>query len=106
VTIILNIDGSSHTGNYQVSCLACGDTWRGQGESIGVVNWDPALPVAECVVHIKIAHVGSEVDIRFSDRFRMWLIHYWERASLRAAAAGDEARRSLVIRAARLGRER
>jgi hypothetical protein len=101
VTVTLNIDGASHTGNYQVVCRACGDFWQGQGEPIGAVNWNPALPIAESVVHVKLVHVGQEVDIRFSDRFRLWLISYWERAGLRRASTGDDAKRALVVRTAR-----
>jgi hypothetical protein len=101
VTVTLNVDGSSHTGNYQVSCRACGDIWQGQGEPIGAVNWNPALPIAESVVHVKLIHVGQELDIRFSDRFRLWLISYWERAALRLASGSENRLRTLVVRTAR-----
>jgi len=102
VTVRLDIDGSAHTGNYQVRCVSCSDQWTGQGEQIGAANFSPALPIAECVVHVKLGHQGQEVDIRFTERYRQWLISYWERASLRIAGSGADRRRSLAVIAARM----
>jgi hypothetical protein len=83
----LLIDGSSHTGNYRVIC-DCDDAWTGRAEAIGTVNWSPALPIAECVVHMKICHDGALIDLQFTDRFRSWLTSYWERANLRIMRTG------------------
>jgi len=83
----LDIDGSAHTGTYRVVC-DCGTIWTGRGEAIGAVNFSPALPIAECVVHIKMCHKGSLQDLRFSDRFSAWLTAYWEREGLRRMRAG------------------
>jgi hypothetical protein len=81
------IDGSYRTGNYRCEC-ECGTNWHGQGEPIGTVNFSPALPIAETVVHMKLTHHGTLLDIRWSDRFAEWLLRYWERASLRMVASG------------------
>jgi hypothetical protein len=83
----LRIDGATHTGTYRVVC-ECQDTWTGQGEAIGAVNWSPALPIAECCAHMKIAHPMVSMDVEFSERFRDWLLSYWERATLRLASRG------------------
>lgn len=76
----LAIDGSSHTGNYRVDC-ECSNSWQGQGEAAGAAAWSPALPIAECVVHMHLAHNSQQCDIRFSDRFRAWLVAYWNQAN-------------------------
>lgn len=81
------IDGSTHTGTYRVEC-ECGDSWTGQGEAIGAANWSPALPIAECVCHMKMVHPNIEPEVVFSARFSQWLLSYWERASLRLQQGG------------------
>jgi hypothetical protein len=81
----VTIDGSGHTGTYQVQC-DCGLVWTGCGESTGVASWSPALPIAECVVHMKLTHPRDFVDLRMTERFRNWLSLYWEQASTRLAA--------------------
>ena len=83
----LTIDGSAHTGNYRVVC-ECGDVWHGQGERLSVTQWNPALPIAECVVHIKLCHSGVPLEVGFSTRFTQWMQAYWERASLRLMHEG------------------
>ena len=83
----LLIDGSAHTGTYRVTC-DCAATRSGRGEAIGAVNWSPALPVAECVVHMKLEHSGAFLDLQFTERFREWLASYWERANLRLMRDG------------------
>ena len=87
------IDGSAHTGNYRADC-ECSATWQGQGEAITTVAWSPALPIAEAVVHMRLAHSDDQANIRFSDRFRAWLIAYWDQASRRQkrTAAVSQAR--------------
>jgi len=86
MSLTMTIDGAKHSGHYRVVC-ECGGVWTGEGEPIGAVNWSPALPVAEAVVHMKMGHEGGYVDLRMTERFREWLISYWERASLRQANA-------------------
>jgi hypothetical protein len=86
----LLIDGSAHTGTYRVTC-DCDDVWSGRGEATGTVNWSPALPIAECVVHMKMCHDGALVDLQFTDRFRAWLTSYLERANLRLMREGSHA---------------
>jgi hypothetical protein len=81
------IDGNAHTGNYRCDC-ECGSHWIGQGEPIGPVNFSPALPIAEAIVHMKLQHPTVPLDLRHSHRFNEWLLSYWERASLRMAASG------------------
>ena len=94
----IRMDGTFHTGVYRIECGDCGDAWNGQGEPIGAVNWSPALAIAEAVVHAKLGHRQEQIEVYFSERFRLWLIHYWERASLRASEAAAEARRSEAVR--------
>jgi hypothetical protein len=96
----LLIDGAAHTGCYRVEC-DCGDVWHGQGEVAGVAAWSPALPIAECVVHMRECHSGAFLDLQFSERFRHWLIAYWERANLRLMrhATGSEFGRTGAARA-------
>ena len=81
----LAIDGSLAMGTYRVDC-ECGDTWHGQAENIGRLEWSPALPIAECVVHMKLVHPELGLDIRFSERFRQWLVRYWDQTNLRLLA--------------------
>ena len=82
--IRMTIDGGSHSGNYQVDC-ECGTKWHGQGEVIHLADYSPALPIAECVVHLRMSHPDNGMDIRFTDRFSAWLATYWDRASRRLA---------------------
>jgi len=80
----LAIDGYERLGHYRVDC-ECGQHWSGQTEHFGETNYAPALPIAECVVHMRMCHEGTEMDIRFSLSFVNWLTHYWELMSLRQA---------------------
>jgi len=70
------IDGAEHSGRYRCTC-ECGDTWNGQCEYTRVSGYLPALPVADCIVHMKLAHTGALVDVRFTQRFTRWLEKYW-----------------------------
>ncbi len=79
----LTIDGAAHSGGYRVDC-ECGDNWSGIGERIGEHNHSPALPIAECVVHVRLCHSVAELDLRFTSRFESWLEHYWNSVNLRA----------------------
>jgi hypothetical protein len=47
----------------------------------GVVHYSPSLPIAEACAHAKAEHLGSTLDVNFSDRFSEWLIEHWELAS-------------------------
>lgn len=78
------IDGAQGTGRYRVDC-ECGQNWSGQCERFGAASYTPALPIAECVVHLRMCHEGGTPNLRFSLRFEQWLTHYWELMSLRAA---------------------
>lgn len=78
----LAIDGSKLSGHYRVDC-ECGEHWSGVGDQVDRNVVSPALPIAECVAHMRLAHPQLEPDIRFSARFSDWLIQYWERSSLR-----------------------
>lgn len=80
----MGIDGSNIAGYYRVDC-ECGTSWQGQTERFVKANWSPALPVAECVVHMKLEHSGHQLHIAFSEQFREWLVHYWEIANLEIA---------------------
>jgi len=85
------IDGAAHSGGYRCQC-DCGTVWHGRGESMGVADYSPALPVAEAVVHMKMNHPGAFLDVAFTERFRGWLTNYWERCSLRAAQRQSRAK--------------
>jgi hypothetical protein len=82
--IKLMIDGSQHTGAYRVDC-ECGDNWSGKGEYTNPYLRNPALPIAECVVHMKLTHLEGVADVKWTGRFGEWLTHYWELANLRHA---------------------
>jgi hypothetical protein len=71
------IDGSEHTGRYRVDC-ECGVNWSGRGHEDRVLTWSPILPIAETIVHFKLTHEFTLMDLRFSDRFRAWLHTAWE----------------------------
>ena len=75
------IDGSRHTGLYSVDC-ECGGGWTGVTEKDRYRIYSPALPIAECVAHVDVAHPGAELDVRFNSYFQQWLMAYWERVSL------------------------
>jgi len=76
----LSIDGSDHNGLYRVSC-ECGDSWSGEALRDVYCGFNPALPVAECVVHMRLVHPTLWLDIRFSSRFSGWLEKYWRSTS-------------------------
>jgi hypothetical protein len=76
------IDGSKATGRYRVDC-ECGTSWTGEGEMLGIMQFSPALPVAETVVHMRLEHPEQELDARFSARFNSWLAAYWDAANIR-----------------------
>lgn len=80
----LVIDGSKDTGQYRVDC-ECGDNWSGVGQESSGSAFGPALPIAECVVHMKLTHPEHRPDLYFTLRFEAWLQHYWEVLSLREA---------------------
>ncbi len=80
MTLLLTVDGSHHSGNYRVDCL-CGTTWSGQGEAMPRWGYSPALPVAECVAHMKLAHPDLSMDLRFTSRFEVWLTNHWRRVA-------------------------
>ena len=81
----LSIDGARHTGNYRCEC-ECGFAWTGQGEAITTYSWAPAMPVAECVLHIRDQHPRSQYDLSFTEHFTDWLVGYWHTANARIAA--------------------
>jgi hypothetical protein len=85
------IDGSKATGHYRVDC-ECGDRWSGQGEPLLFGRWNPALPIAECIVHMKLEHPEGTPELRFAQRFSEWLQQYWQDASLREATQLTSAR--------------
>lgn len=75
------VDGDHVLGTYRVDC-ECGTHWSGRVVGDLISKASPALPIAEVVVHMRLAHEGQLLDLRFSERFRRWLQHYWELASL------------------------
>ena len=75
------LDGGRH-GGYRGEC-ECGFTWGGQAvrDSTGVAS--PALPIAEAVVHHRMCHDDTSLQLCFTWRFEEWLKRYWDRASFR-----------------------
>ena len=73
------LDGSAR-GAYRGDC-ECGTTWNGQAEVDGSRIPSPALPVAETVVHMKMCHDNTNLELVFTWRFEQWLKVYWDRSS-------------------------
>jgi hypothetical protein len=73
------IDGSG-AGSYRADC-ECGTTWSGRThlDQCGIAS--PALPVAEAVVHMKMCHDDTALQLCFTWRFEEWLKRYWDRSS-------------------------
>lgn len=78
------IDGNASLGRYRVEC-ECGTNWSGETPAELGTGFSPALPVAECIVHMRLEHPDFRPDIRFSKRFEEWLARYWDRESHRQA---------------------
>ncbi len=87
MSVTVNIDGAQHSGNYRCDC-ECGANWYGQGEQISPVGYSPAMPLAEAVVHMRLAHHRAHADLRLSGRMEDWLETYW-----RCLSDRDEAQR-------------
>jgi len=77
-TLIVN--GDSSDGAYAVGC-SCGQTWRGQARGMVFGGFNPAMPVAEAVVHVRLAHPSDKLALDFSPAFSRWLEHYWEQVN-------------------------
>lgn len=80
------IDGTHRLGQYRVDC-ECGDSWSGTTRAELGHGFCPALPIAECIAHHKMAHAEQGIELRFTERFKAWLIHYWSLASMLEASA-------------------
>jgi hypothetical protein len=76
----LAIDGTSLTGMYRVDC-ECGDHWSGDTHEVEHAPRCPAMPIAECIAHMRLCHPDNEPDIRFSRSFTDWLQRFWEHYS-------------------------
>jgi hypothetical protein len=80
----LAIDGQYMSGKYRADC-ECGQSWEGTAEQTAGNAYSPGLPIAEAVVHMRLAHPGAvPLDLRFGADYRWWLTNYWERMSRRA----------------------
>lgn len=84
MAIKMVVHGSYQRGRYIVEC-ECGQKWEGRGITDALMNFSPALPIAETVVHMKLEHPVELQELRFTESFRAWLHHYWEIAALREA---------------------
>jgi hypothetical protein len=84
MAIKIVIHGGHQSGKYIVEC-ECGMNWEGRGIVDALLTFSPALPIAESVVHMKLAHPVELLDVRFTEAFKGWLQKYWEVASLRGA---------------------
>jgi len=89
-------DGNSTNGSYRVDC-ECGTNWSGQAEPAGVRSWSPALPVAECVVHMRLAHQSELPIIRFTTRFNDWHQQYWEHVKRSRSTGLEYSSRNLLL---------
>jgi hypothetical protein len=78
----ITIDGSRDLHTYRVRC-DCGDIWHGTAELITPDEANPALPIAETIVHMRLQHNAAFLDVRFTQRFALWLESYWEHANER-----------------------
>lgn len=76
----IRIDGNQSLGTYRVECQ-CGQHWTGDADRPADQIPNPAAPVAEVVVHMRLAHSGELLDLQFSQRFRLWLEAYWRSLS-------------------------
>jgi len=79
----VTIDGNHFVATYRCQC-ECGDSWHGTAEPFRPGDPSPALPIAEVIVHMRLAHGGALVDIQFTQRFKAWLLWHWEKANDRA----------------------
>lgn len=89
------IDGSVTNGRYRVEC-ECGMVWNGTAEHNRLNQWSPALPVAECAVHLKLEHPNTLLDLRFTSRFTRWLESHWEHSNERQATGLLDSRREVL----------
>jgi len=87
----IHIDGNYVTGRYRVDC-DCRQNWSGHGEVSNAGSWNPALPLAEAVVHNRESHPEQKLDLVFAPAFLRWLRHYWDEVSLRRATLHHETR--------------
>jgi hypothetical protein len=78
---LMRIDGGSVSGHYYTNCQ-CGEKWEGLTDRDEAGTYCPALPIAECAVHIKYSHPDDQLELTFSNRFSEWLKAYWESQSL------------------------
>lgn len=69
------IDGCK-TGSYRGDC-ECGMSWTGHTERDRSTVWSPALPIAEAVVHMRMCHDDTFLQLVFTWRFENWLETYW-----------------------------
>ncbi len=100
MSTVLAIDGRLHTGSYRVVCL-CGDTWNGCAEHLGAFEWNPVTPLAEAVVHFKMEHASTRLELEISEEYREWLVSYWQHQSARADREHQRLARAAEARARR-----
>ena len=77
-TLVLN--GDHLTGAYAVGC-SCGTTWRGTGPAMVFGGFNPALPIAEATVHVRLSHRTEKLNLEFSPAFSAWLERYWDQVT-------------------------
>ena len=76
----LTINGNHESGAYAVSC-SCGQTWRGIGRAMVFGGFNPAMPIAEAVVHVRLSHPTDRLQLDFTALFGHWLELYWDQVN-------------------------
>lgn len=70
------LDGSM-AAQYRGEC-ECGFSWFGEVNRTEKQFENPTLPIAECVVHMRMTHPGDGLQLVFTSRFENWLFKYWQ----------------------------
>jgi hypothetical protein len=70
------LDGSDF-GFYRGDC-ECGFSYTGRTVPDNSLICSPAQPIAEAVVHYRMCHLETTLQLVFTDQFQRWLCHYWE----------------------------
>lgn len=73
----ISISGREEVGSYSVRC-SCGQYWRGRALPMQNGTYNPALPIAEAVVHFRLIHATARLEVVLDEPYSFWLQRYWE----------------------------
>jgi len=73
----ISIYGVEEVGSYSVRC-SCGQYWRGRALPMQNGSYNPAMPLAEAVVHFRLLHATARLEVVFDEPYSFWLQRYWE----------------------------